>query len=119
MADELNPTFVPAVRWTDDCQGKKNYDGALLRIDSRYWPKGHANGAHCEAVSGIHIQHGAIDGGGESDYSIWRERWFKGPTEADVRAAVEAWVAEQFADLMAILGVRGLAGNGHHAQRYA
>lgn len=25
-------------KWTDDCQGKKSYDGAILVISSRYWP---------------------------------------------------------------------------------
>lgn len=26
--------------WTDDCQGKKDYDGEILSISTRYWPAG-------------------------------------------------------------------------------
>lgn len=26
--------------WTDDCQGKKDYDGDILSISTRYWPRG-------------------------------------------------------------------------------
>lgn len=25
-------------KWTDDCQGKKNYDGPVLVVSTRYWP---------------------------------------------------------------------------------
>ncbi len=27
-------------KWTDDCQGKKDYDGCILSISTRYWPAG-------------------------------------------------------------------------------
>lgn len=27
-------------RWTDDCQGKKDFDGTIIDISSRYWPRG-------------------------------------------------------------------------------
>ena len=30
---------VPA-KWTDDCQGKKDYDGKILCLSTRYWPRG-------------------------------------------------------------------------------
>jgi hypothetical protein len=30
---------VPA-KWTDDCQGKKDYDGDIVSISTRYWPEG-------------------------------------------------------------------------------
>lgn len=26
--------------WTDDCQGKKDFDGDILSISTRYWPAG-------------------------------------------------------------------------------
>lgn len=26
--------------WTDDAQGKKDYDGPILTISTRYWPRG-------------------------------------------------------------------------------
>lgn len=26
-------------KWEDDCLGKKNYDGVILRISTRYWPR--------------------------------------------------------------------------------
>lgn len=27
-------------RWTDDCAGKKDFDGDVLSISTRYWPAG-------------------------------------------------------------------------------
>jgi hypothetical protein len=27
-------------QWTDDAQGKKDYDGSILSISTRYWPRG-------------------------------------------------------------------------------
>ncbi len=29
-----------AAKWTNDCQGKKDYDGSIVRITTRYWPRG-------------------------------------------------------------------------------
>ena len=28
----------PYAMWTDDCQGKKDYDGNMVSISTRYWP---------------------------------------------------------------------------------
>ena len=28
------------IEWKDDCQGKKDYDGAVLCFSTRYWPRG-------------------------------------------------------------------------------
>ena len=30
--------FKLVARWTDDCQGKKDFDGRLLSYSTRYWP---------------------------------------------------------------------------------
>lgn len=36
MADKMKL----AAEWKDDCQGKKDYDGQILSISTRYWPRG-------------------------------------------------------------------------------
>jgi hypothetical protein len=28
------------IRWTDDCQGKKDFDGDIVLLSTRYWPRG-------------------------------------------------------------------------------
>lgn len=38
-------------KWADDCQGKKDYDGRMIEISTRYWPEG----------GGFHISHGHGD----------------------------------------------------------
>lgn len=30
----------PMVAWSGDCSGKKDYDGKLLVVSTRYWPAG-------------------------------------------------------------------------------
>jgi len=27
-------------KWTNDCQGKKDFDGPIVTLSSRYWPSG-------------------------------------------------------------------------------
>lgn len=39
MTNEHTPLKL-AAKWTDDCQGKKDYDGAIIGISTRYWPRG-------------------------------------------------------------------------------
>ena len=112
----------PYAMWTNDCQGKKDYDGELLKISTRYWPGPSGGGAMMfntttrefstlpygarpSAHSAILLMIGPKaenDGGG--DYLTWREKYFEADTEAEVKTAVEAWVAEQMADVVRLLG---------------
>ena len=88
--------------WTDDCQGKKDYDADLVRLSTRYWPHGGGfstfdtstgiwadNEARPEAkpsaTASIMLQEEAVS---TAD--------FKAETEAEVKALVEKWAQEQF-----------------------
>lgn len=87
--------------WTPDCQGKWDYDGPLVRVSSRYWPRG---GGFSVLRNGEFVTnenqdirpsaHSTIVIGADE---VWAEHEFEGDTEAQVKAEVERWVAEQFA----------------------
>ena len=34
------PRLLLSAKWTNDCQGKKDYDGPILEVSTRYWPRG-------------------------------------------------------------------------------
>jgi len=94
----------PAARWTDDCQGKKDYDGRLLDISTRYWPGRYRTDGRPSASASILIRHGEPDEYGYGNYTVWREAEFNGDTEQDVKRQVEEWVAAQFAEVLRLIG---------------
>ncbi len=114
--------ILPYVKWTPDFQGKWDYDGPLLSISCRYWP---ANGGfHIlkdghfipnpsirkpSASASIILNHGGEpeDGDGGGDYIELRKQEFEFDTEAEVKAAVEVWVATQVRDIHRILAGSG------------
>jgi hypothetical protein len=93
----------PCARWTDDCQGKKDYDGRLLSISTRYWPGNYRSDGRPSASAAILINHGEPDQYGYGDHTVWRETDIAADTETEVKAAVEVWVREQMADVLARL----------------
>jgi len=116
----------PYAGWTNDCQGKQDFDGPIISISTRYWPgpeggggmlvHTHPNklpeistvpyGSKPSAHSAIILRLGppkTNDGGG--DYLIWKERGFEADTEAQVKAAsVEQWCQEQIREIVSLLG---------------
>ena len=74
--------------WSPDCQGKWDYDGVILRVSSRYWPGNYRQDGRPSATSTI------LD----AEREVAKQD-FVGDTEAEVKAAVEAWVREQRAAL--------------------
>jgi|GEM_PF-4384321 hypothetical protein len=113
----------PAAQWTPDCQGKWDYDGQLVSISSRYWPRGggfhvynpgDGRGLHPSsddhpeikpsANAAIHILCGEPDENGRnSDYAYLVEKNFEADTEEEVKAAVGVWVAEQYTRIVKCL----------------
>jgi len=101
------PPWDNAPEWTDDCQGKKDFDGEIVSVSTRYWPRGGSADVYDVTPRGVAVvprdmsvrpsAHSAIVVCGvnvvESD--------FEGDTEAEVKAAVEKWVAEQTARAVA------------------
>lgn len=102
--------FEPCAEWSNNCQGKKDYDGRLLSISTRYWPASPTSlnaydtktgkwsevpyGGTPSASAAIHINFGEPDQYGYGDYATLVEKEFSAPTEAEVKALVEAWVKE-------------------------
>lgn len=97
------------IEWTDDCQGKKDYDGDILKVSTRYWPAG--GGYHIfdsrEPEKGLRESNDGsapsatcsimlCDGETNGEYVDLIERDFSGPTFEAVKAQVEAWAQEQF-----------------------
>lgn len=103
--------FELAAQWTDDCQGKKDYDGPILSVSTRYWPRGggflavyrqgdnvtfEQNDARPEirpsATSALMLHYGE-DGSEETIDLI--EQSFEAETFEEVAAAVQTWAQEQ------------------------
>jgi hypothetical protein len=74
------------VEWTPDAQGKWSYDGALVAVSSRYWPASYSKDGRPSAVSEILV----------GDRVLAKQE-FAADTEAQCKALVEQWVAEQSA----------------------
>lgn len=116
MLNEL----VPCAKWTDDCQGKKDYDGRLISISCRYWPGPGAGGSITfdtatkemgtlpygltpSAHAAIHLDCGEPNADGYGDYLTLAEKEFTGPDEADVKRQVEEWVKQKFDQICLLL----------------
>lgn len=115
MIDEMKP----CCKWTDDCQGKKDYDGRLLSVSTRYWP-GVGGGAMTfdtrtgfigeapygqrpSATAAIVLNYGEPDQYGYGDSIDLAKADFEADTEAEVKSQVEAWVQKQFDDIRRLL----------------
>lgn len=101
---------VPAI-WTDDCQGKKDFDGTLIHISTRYWPRGggfyvltperrwEGNEArpeiHPSAHSTIYLRRA------DGEDVVLAEEWFEGTTQEEVQRTVEAWAQREYEAMVA------------------
>ena|ERR1041385_3822824 len=119
MGNETAEKETVCAKWTDDCQGKKDYDGRIISLSTRYWPAG--GGFHIldagsselrlsedgsikpSAHASIHLNFGEPDQYGYGDYRELADKEFKGETEAEVKAQVESWAAEKFSRIVALL----------------
>lgn len=117
--------LVPHARWTNDCQGKQDYDGEIITVSTRYWPGPDGGGGSLlvengptgfsmstvpygdkpKAHSSILLNLGPAeehDGGGR--HLVWADRKFTGGTEAEVKAKVERWASKQMSEIVRRLG---------------
>lgn len=91
--------------WQLDCQGKQDYDANLVRLSTRYWPRGGGyaeltdNGRWLENKSRPSIPPSATATIYLQDDPLTTAS-FEGATEAEVKAKVEAWAREQFAKVV-------------------
>jgi hypothetical protein len=116
---ETTELRIPAT-WTDDCQGKKDFDGQLVSLSTRYWPRGggfwmlyrDASGVvdlgtnsrtdiKPSATAAIHLDY--FDADGDPDYRTLAVEKFECETETDVKAQVEAWATKQYARVVAAM----------------
>jgi hypothetical protein len=93
--------------WTNDCQGKKDYNGHILSISTRYWPAGggltliHNEGGKItiqEGIEGVRpLARSAlvIHDKNSEDYIVLATMEFEGDSSEDVARKVEQWAQEQ------------------------
>jgi len=95
------------ILWTNDCGGKKNYDGPLVSVSSRFWPQGGGflifnNGQFEDNETRPHIKPSA-----NSTIYIGEKEVvsmdFEAETEKEVMDSVESWVQEQFEKIVSTL----------------
>lgn len=103
--------FKVDAEWTDDAQGKKDFDGDILSISTRYWPAG---GGFSIFVPGQGFTHNPLDTKPSAKSSLvfryaeyesidLAEKEFEGETFEDVARQVEAWAQEQMNKVVTLL----------------
>lgn len=99
-------TLKLQAEWTDDCQGKKDYDGNILSISTRYWPRRVGfwlaqNEARPDilpsARSALVLRHGS------DDCTTLIEQEFEAETREEVQRQVEIWAQAQMDRVVNIL----------------
>jgi hypothetical protein len=98
--------------WTNDCQGKKDFDGEIVSLSTRYWPRGGGFGLMVRNEAGVlEIENNdarpEIKPSAKSSILLDGEcvtsEEFDGETFEDVAAQVEAWAKEQHAKIVAAI----------------
>lgn len=130
---EATETLQLRARWTDDCQGKKDYDSPIVEISTRYWPRGggfdllnvqdgkvlswESNEARPDVKPSAHsslvIRHGAVgpdtpeteDLHADANFFTLTDAEFEAETEEEVKALVEKWAQEQMDKVVEILRI--------------
>jgi len=100
--------------WTDDCCGKKDYDGDIVSISTRYWPPGGGyfvvNNAP-EKVTIGEAKDGSLPNARSSliirvkdnDYIVLEETNIEGQSLEEVKQKVEEWAQGQYKNIISIL----------------
>ena len=102
--------------WTDDCCGKKDYDGDILSISTRYWPAGGSGMFFDPAQPELGLRHfddgtrpsatsALILRGENEDSETIVKKDFEGDTFAEVALQVQVWAQEQMDKAEAALRV--------------
>jgi len=97
------------IEWTNDCQGKQDFDGEILTLSSRYWPQGGGYWAFDQATGkeASNEDRPEILPSATSSILLLGEEIasqdFKANTEAEVKAQVEAWARGQIERVIRIM----------------
>jgi hypothetical protein len=89
--------------WTNDCQGKKDYDGDILSISTRYWPGSYQANRMVSALSQLVLRYG--ESGASGDYVVLARAEFEAGTFETLAPQVEQWAQEQMDRAVAALVV--------------
>lgn len=103
-------------QWTDDCCGKKDFDGDILSISTRYWPAG---GGYMVLMNGpdgkIFTESAAIDKSlphakselilrhAKGEAIVLTEIDIEGSSFEEVAQKVEVWAKAEFEKLVRML----------------
>lgn len=106
--------------WTDDCQGKQSYDGQIVEVRTRYWPRGggfmefntytrefRENEDRSEIKPSAYSEIVLLDREEDHDEALASQD-FEDETEEGVKASVEKWVQEQYSRIETLL-IQGFA----------
>ena len=109
MSERVDTDTSEFFQWTPDCQGKWDYDGAVVRVSSRYWPRG-GGFSTFSRETGWQGNEARPDVRPSARSSIMlfeddliESPTFEGDTEQEVKAQVEAWVKVQVERIKAAL----------------
>lgn len=109
---------LPAT-WTNDCQGKQDFDSELVTLSTRYWPRGggfdifdsthpelglQGNKTRPEHRPSAHASIILPQRGEGGMGPILAEMRVEADTEAEVKTAVEEWAREKYAVIVRVLG---------------
>lgn len=123
MIDITKKSLQIDAEWTDDCSGKKNFDGNIISIDTRYWPRGggfmtfdtSTNEFDNGEISRSHIlpsansslrlyyKEDANSDGYDPGYVDLATMKFEAETEAEVKQLVETWANEQMRTIVSLV----------------
>lgn len=91
---------LEGIEWTLDCQGKQDFDADLVRLSTRYYPRGGGfsiitrDGRIEENEARPEIKPLACTSIYYRDEQLARAE-FEGETEGEVKLQVEAWASDQ------------------------
>jgi len=89
---------VPAI-WTNDCQGKKDFDGILVTLSTRYWPN--RLGIKPSAKAEVYI--GSTNDEFLDGVILLTEVKIEADSENEVKNQIENWASIQYNRIASIL----------------
>ena len=101
MAETADKDVLRDIHWTDDCQGKKDFDSEIFSLSTRYWPRGggfsvitRQAGASELRIEGNDARPEIKPSAVSSIYLLGEKiarAEFEAETEEEVKRLVEAW----------------------------
>ena len=91
--------------WKDDCQGKKDFDGNILLLSTRFYSESYhlrwpAKRKMASAASGLYFAAKIND---ESEWITLYKKEFEGATDSEVKKAVEDWTKSVFQEISQVV----------------